>query len=202
MGPKGDPKATLGTWCDPTGVHGDPKGTQGVIFTNFWAILGAKKGPKTGQKSCDFSMFFWMHFGDDFDCFLGPFWYPFGVVFGPRRSKHRKGAMSILFVTPYDFLSFWVPRVAQISLKWEKSHLNNYEKSESILGALLVHFSSQNGVQMHQKSDQNSIEKYIGKNSSRNHWESAKERSRNDQGTIRERSRSILPWTMLPEKAV
>ena len=50
-----------------------------------------------------------------------------------------------------------------------KRHLNNHDQSESILGALLVHFSSQNGAKMHQKSDKKSIEKNIGKKTSRNH---------------------------------
>ena len=110
MGPKGDPKATLGTWGDPTGAHGDPKGAQGVIFINFWIISGDKKGPKNCQNSYYFSMFFWMHFGNVFDCFLGPFWYPFGIVFGPRRSKNRKGAMSIFGYKTLWFLIILSPK--------------------------------------------------------------------------------------------
>ena len=55
-------------------------------------------------------MFFWMHFGDVFDCFLGSFWYPFGVVFGPRRSKNRKGAMSIFDYKTICFLIILNPK--------------------------------------------------------------------------------------------
>ena len=135
MGPKGDPKATLGTWGDPTGAHGDPKGAQGVIFTNFWALLGAKKGPKTGQKSCSFSIIVWMHFGNDFDCFLGPFWYPFGVVFGPRRSKNRKGAMFI-----FVYKTKWFPII--LSPKGGTYIIKVRQKTSTKLWKIRVEFGS------------------------------------------------------------